>query len=132
MGLNASMFTNNDDNFNVTFNVTDGWLEIVRAGIVIVNIAGNHSVVEYNGTVQTVRGYTVLPIEGHNEFGRAYIEYYPVDAIQFTGDSTVSRTMCLLSLIAVMVLTAQLRIVRKKEKLWVSAFLKPTEFRICL
>ncbi len=96
MGLAANQFTNSDNNFNVTFNVNDGWLEIVAAGTVIVNIIGNNDAYTYNGTEQSVTGYTVGNIEGHHtETHQAYSEYYPQTAINFIGttaDQTAART----------------------------------------
>jgi hypothetical protein len=96
MGLAANQFTNSDNNFNVTFNVNDGWLEIVAAGVVIVNITGDNDTYTYNGTEQTVTGYTIESIEGHHtETGQAYSEYYPQTAISFIGttaDKTAART----------------------------------------
>ena len=59
MGLLASQFSYNNPNLQVTFSVTDGWLEIVPAGIVIVNITGHTSTKDYNCAEQSVSGYEV-------------------------------------------------------------------------
>ena len=95
MGLAANQFTNSDNNFNVAFNVNDGWLEIVAAGVVIVNITGNSDTYTYNGSNQTVTGYAIESIEGHHtETHQAYSEYYPRNAIHYVGttaDTTATR-----------------------------------------
>ena len=60
MGLAANQVTNSDDNFDVTFNiVSDGWLEIVPAGSVIVTIEGHNSVLDYDANEHSVSGYDV-------------------------------------------------------------------------
>jgi uncharacterized protein (TIGR02145 family) len=95
MGLSANQFTNNDNNFNVNFNVTDGWLEIVKAGIVIVEIVGHQDTVDYNGTLQTVTGWSIDTVKGrYVESGEPYANHYPASAsdIQFNGTATASRT----------------------------------------
>ena len=93
MGLNASQFTNTDDNYNVSFNISDGWLEIVKAGVVIVEIVGNQSTLPYNGEIQSVSGYVVDTVKGRNELGEPYASYYPSDNddIQFTGSAVAQR-----------------------------------------
>ena len=94
MNLAANQFINNDANFNVTFNVTDGWLEIVKAGVVIVNIAGNTDTSIYNGQQHTVTGYHVVSIEGHSDVDpfEAYADIYFEEYIDFDGAATASRT----------------------------------------
>ena len=59
MGLLASQFSYNNPNLQVTFTVNDGWLEIVQAGIVIVNITGHTDTKDYNCNEQSVSGYEV-------------------------------------------------------------------------
>jgi len=95
MGLSANQFANNNGNFNVSFNVTDGWLEIVKAGIVIVEIVGHQDTVDYNGTLQTVTGWSIDTVKGrYVESGEPYANHYPASAsdIQFNGNATASRT----------------------------------------
>ena len=56
MGLKTEQFTNTNDNFNVTFKVTDGWLTINRLDV-IVDITGHLDTVTYNGVEQAIYGY---------------------------------------------------------------------------
>ncbi len=51
MGLTAEDFVNKSANFsNVTFKVTDGYMEITPAGdAVVVTIVGNHDSAVYDG-----------------------------------------------------------------------------------
>ena len=56
MGLKTEQFTNTNDNFNVTFKVTDGWLTINRLDV-IVDITGHTDTVTYNGVEQAIYGY---------------------------------------------------------------------------
>ncbi len=58
MGLAAEQFINNNDNFEVTFNVTDGALEITPLAVTV-DITGNKATEVYNGTEQKVEGYEV-------------------------------------------------------------------------
>ena len=58
MNLTEGQFTNTNTNFtDVTFNVTDGYITI-NAAEVVVTIVGRVDTVTYNGTEQTVTGYT--------------------------------------------------------------------------
>ena len=59
MGLLASQFSCGNPNFQATFSVTDGWLEIVPAGVVIVTITGHTATKDYNCAEQSVSGYEV-------------------------------------------------------------------------
>ncbi|MBR5695743.1 MAG: InlB B-repeat-containing protein, partial [Paludibacteraceae bacterium] len=56
MGLEAGQFNNTNNNFNVTFDVTDGWLTINRLDV-IVDITGHVDTRTYNGKAQYVYGY---------------------------------------------------------------------------
>ena len=56
MGLEADQFNNTNNNFNVTFDVTDGWLTINRLDV-IVDITGHVNTLTYNGVTQYVYGY---------------------------------------------------------------------------
>ena len=58
MGLTKDQFTNNNDNFDVTFNVTDGELKITKLAVTV-NITGNDDSLKYNGSIQQVEGYQV-------------------------------------------------------------------------
>ena len=58
MDLQADMFVNNNKNFNVTFNVTDGYQEIISINVVV-TITGHHDVSTYDGTEHVVEGYNV-------------------------------------------------------------------------
>jgi len=53
-------FVNNNDNFNVTFEVVDGFIEIVAyTEKITVTITGNHAEKDYDSDEATVSGYTV-------------------------------------------------------------------------
>ncbi len=57
MGLSEVLFTNNNENFDVTFSVTDGQLVITKKAITV-DITGNTATYEYNGSEQFAEGYT--------------------------------------------------------------------------
>ena len=59
MGLDANQFVNNNNNFNVTFDVTDGYQTITRVTGVVVTITGHNKTEHYNGSEQSVSGYEV-------------------------------------------------------------------------
>ena len=61
MGLKAEDFANKSANFaNVTFKVTDGYMEITPVtDEVVVTIEGNHDSKTYDGTEHVVTGYEV-------------------------------------------------------------------------
>ena len=60
MGLDASQFTNNNANFTgVTFNVTDGYLQITAVTDVVVTITGHNNTTDYDGIEHSVSGYDV-------------------------------------------------------------------------
>ncbi|MBE5790140.1 MAG: hypothetical protein E7325_10905, partial [Clostridiales bacterium] len=60
MGLAASQFTNKNANFGtVTFNVTDGYQEIVPVDEVVVTITGHNNTTNYDGAEHSVSGYDV-------------------------------------------------------------------------
>ena len=60
MGLAEDQFTNTNNNFKtVTFNVTDGYQEIVPVNEVVVTITGKNSTVDYDGDEHSVSGYDV-------------------------------------------------------------------------
>ena len=57
MGLKAEQFVNENGNFDVTFEVTDGQLEIIKKAVTV-TITGNKDTLVYNGAEQKVEGYT--------------------------------------------------------------------------
>jgi uncharacterized repeat protein (TIGR02543 family) len=58
MNLSAESFTNTDKtNFEVTFNVTNGWIKINKLPVTV-TVTGNSATKEYNGEEQSVSGYT--------------------------------------------------------------------------
>ena len=63
LGLAESQFTNNNANFNVTVNVTDGYVNITPASMTI-TVVGNTDTVVYNGKEQRVTGYTLSADSG--------------------------------------------------------------------
>ena len=74
MGLTPERFENKDGNFsNVTFEITDGWAEIIPA-VFDVNLTGNTKDATYTGSVQAVSGFTA---SYDNElFKDEYIAYH--------------------------------------------------------
>jgi hypothetical protein len=60
MGLAADQFTNTNANFDgVTFNVTDGYMQITAVTDVVVTITGHNNTIDYDGTEHSVSGYDV-------------------------------------------------------------------------
>ncbi len=82
MGLAASQFTNTDANFEVTFNVTDGY-QYVNPAEVTVTVVGGSGMVLYNGGEQTVTGYTMTS---------DVPAFDPYANVTFTGTATASGT----------------------------------------
>ena len=83
MGLAVDQFSNTDDNFIVTFEVTDGWLKVMPiTDKVTVTITENSGSEKYDGAEKTVEGYTV---EIDNEL-------YTENDFTFSGDATVKGT----------------------------------------
>ncbi|MBR2577697.1 MAG: hypothetical protein IKE38_02085 [Erysipelotrichaceae bacterium] len=80
MGLTASQFAVAGNNFDVTFDVSDGYLQINRARV-NVTITGNSSAVSYDGASHSVSGYSVV-IDNRN---------YCSDLFRFTGSANASR-----------------------------------------
>ena len=85
MGLTAANFKNESANFsNVTFKVTDGYMEITPAGdAVVVTIVGNHDSAVYDGTEHKVTGYVVTAISN---------ELYTEGDFDFSGTAEAKRT----------------------------------------
>ncbi|MBE6918097.1 MAG: VWA domain-containing protein [Ruminococcaceae bacterium] len=100
MGLTKDQFSNTNENFTVTFEVTDGELKITPVDEVIVTITGNKDSLVYNGAEQSVTGYEVEisnPLYTKNDFsfsGEAVaagtdVDKYPMGlaASQFTNNN---------------------------------------------
>ena len=83
MGLTAGIFTNNNSNFDVTFDVAaDGYLTIAPINVTV-TITGNSNTADYDGEAHTVTGYTAA----------ASSELYDVDNdFTFSGEATAART----------------------------------------
>ena len=85
MGLTAANFKNESANFsNVTFKVTDGYMEITPAGdAVVVTIEGNNASAVYDGAEHKVTGYTVVSISN---------KLYQESDFSFSGTAEAKRT----------------------------------------
>ncbi|MDO4803711.1 MAG: DUF5979 domain-containing protein [Lachnospiraceae bacterium] len=59
MGLAPAQFENINDNFKVTFRVTDGWQKIDPLSGVVVTVTGNNVTEPYDGTEHEAEGYAV-------------------------------------------------------------------------
>ena len=59
MGLKTEQFENENKNFNVEFQVKDGWMQITPIDEVVVIITGHNDEVLYDGTMHTLKGYDV-------------------------------------------------------------------------
>lgn len=61
MNLEAAKFVNNNDNFEVTFEVTDGWLDITnRTDKYEITVTANSAEFTYDGTEKGVSGFETL------------------------------------------------------------------------
>ena len=58
MGLQASQFSTANTNYNVAFEIVDGWLKISPLTGVTVTITGANNTTDYDGAFHTVTGYT--------------------------------------------------------------------------
>ena len=85
MGLTAEDFVNKSANFsNVTFKVTDGYMEITPVTEeVVVTIVGNYDSKVYDGTEHVVTGYEVTAISN---------ELYKESDFSFSGTAEAKRT----------------------------------------
>ncbi len=81
MGLDAKKFANNDENFTVSFTVTDGYITINPIEISVV-ITGNTSENAYDSTEHTVSGYTVSSTSN----------LFDSEKLIFIGTAEASRT----------------------------------------
>ncbi len=82
MSLKEEQFSNTDNNFNVTFNVKDGSLQITPMDAVVVTITGHKDSGMYSGAKQSVAGYDVKisnPLYEETDF-------------TFIGDATAEGT----------------------------------------
>ncbi len=81
MGLRSSQFRNLDDNFNVTFVVDDGYVQVQRADVTV-TVTGNEGTAVYDGSAHSVSGYSTV-ISNSN---------YTDSLFTFTGNAVASRT----------------------------------------
>jgi uncharacterized repeat protein (TIGR02543 family) len=84
MNLDASMFTNNStQNFSkVTFNITDGYMEITPIEEVVVEITGNQFTDPYMGIEYTAEGYEFV----------ASTPLYTLADFKYNGEAVAKRT----------------------------------------
>ncbi len=82
MGLTDSQFVNKNANFDVTFDVTDGYQKIL-APTVTVTVKGNSAEADYDGSEHIASGYTAT---ADNEF------YDVENDISFSGTAEAKRT----------------------------------------
>ena len=82
MGLTAAQFTNENDNFTVTFVVTDGFQKIEKIDAVV-TIIGNTVTADYDGTVHTATGYVA---EANTDL------YNVATDFTFAGAASAART----------------------------------------
>ncbi|MCR4667883.1 MAG: hypothetical protein K5774_00735, partial [Clostridia bacterium] len=81
MGLSPGQFTNKNDNFNVTFDVTDGYIRINRANV-NVSITGSSETSVYDGEPHSVSGYSTSTDNSN----------YTEDLFSFSGTAAASQT----------------------------------------
>ena len=81
MGLTPSQFTNTNSNYDVTFEVSDGYMQINRARVGV-DITGASQTVAYDGNAHSVNWFSVS-IDNEN---------YSEDLFSFTGFASASRT----------------------------------------
>ena len=81
MGLRSSQFRNLDDNFNVTFVVDDGYVQVQRADVTV-TVTGNEGTAVYDGSAHSVSGYSTVISNSS----------YTDALFTFTGNDVASRT----------------------------------------
>ncbi|MBQ9064513.1 MAG: hypothetical protein IJ123_03605 [Blautia sp.] len=81
MGLDVSKFTNEDENFDASFTVSDGYLTILAIQITV-TVEGVVSAAVYDGTEHTASGYAVS----------SESTLFNPENIVFTGSDEASRT----------------------------------------
>ena len=85
MNLVPSQFTNNDNNYDVTFNVIEDGFVTVEAAEITIGITGHSDAVNYDGEEHTVSGYDInIP----NDFEDLYTE----GDITFSGNDVITET----------------------------------------
>jgi uncharacterized repeat protein (TIGR02543 family) len=82
MGLKKDQFKNTNNNFDVEFSVTDGWLTIKPLDV-LVNITGHVDTVIYNGSEQAIPGYEWIASDSL---------YNTADYFTYAGDSVAKGT----------------------------------------
>ncbi|MCF0110778.1 MAG: hypothetical protein HUJ58_02675 [Erysipelotrichaceae bacterium] len=92
MGLKASDFVNSNTNFTVTFNVTDGYVNIKKKSGITVTITGANNAdghYTYNTQTQTVSGYDWTSNDAlYNEEGTVDYADDEVDTVSATNAGT--------------------------------------------
>ena len=63
MNLQPDYFECLNDNYEVEFEIVDGWLEIAASRTAHITITGNSKTVTYDGTLQSVYGYTYSAVD---------------------------------------------------------------------
>ena len=92
MDLTADDFVNNNDNFNVTFNVTDGALNIAQRNVTV-NVAGDSLDTAYDGDEKSITGFTPGAIEVEEIEGLATPLYTNTDySMKKSVTAEVTRT----------------------------------------
>ena len=84
MGLTDDMFINKNNQFNVYFEIEDGYVEVSPINVEVEVIGMNESVV-YDGDVHSVEGYTFRQIFPINQ------ELYTEECFEFLGNAKAER-----------------------------------------
>ncbi|MDO4860152.1 MAG: InlB B-repeat-containing protein, partial [Bacillota bacterium] len=82
MQLDSDQFENMNENFNVTFEVTDGYQRITEPDKVVVTITGHNNTTAYDGEEHSVSGYDV----------QISNPVYTEDDFTFSGTAEAKRT----------------------------------------
>ena len=82
MNLQINQFENQNNNFSVTFDITDGFILIVPDTSAAVVLRGNFHLDPYDGDPHSVYGYTIVSITPN----------YSASYFKFTGRDTATRT----------------------------------------
>ena len=82
MNLTTDKFVNDNENFEVTFDVTDGFVQINKLSVTV-TIVGNNDSYVYDGYSHSVSGYSA---SASSNLYNAY------SYLSFSGNDTVSRT----------------------------------------
>lgn len=81
MGLTVTKFTNTNSNYQVVFEVVDGY-QIVTPRSVSITVNGNHDSVNYDGQEHTVSDYVLVTEEA----------LYDTNNVSYNGDVSAART----------------------------------------